>query len=436
MTVDKTTISSLETTANSLIKSKRYLEAIAVLQSLVRLDPNNWGTYYAMGICLANLKRYPESINAYDRALTLNPNYAAIWNLRGVSYFELKSYKQAANDFSQAIKIDPTLVIAQKNLQNAQKKLKKPKSIISSILVFFLFLIAAIFVLGALNHPSDQSTAPLSSITPLSTPLPTLNSGGSIVGIVTPTPTQTSIGITDPNVQIASKISQAIDWQNSIVKNFATAQVQHISQGYYNIYQVCDIWKPIHDEWTYVQDPPDFNYWTSASNSISNGLKGNCADYAVVNAAVMESIGGSTRIITACAPGGSPCHAYAEAYISNNYDDLQAITDSIAPKYNAPQIYYHSYIGSDGKTEYWLNLDWQANYPGGPFFEDDGSYEIFYPDGTHDAITNSASTIITQTESLHAKEVLSALSGASASTPSPTQTPDLALLALKNSINK
>jgi len=191
----------------------------------------------------------------------------------------------------------------------------------------------------------------------------------------------------DQDSTIANKISQAIDYLNPTVKNFANAQVQKSSSGTQsngkiNIAQVGDVWQSINNQWTYVSDPPNFDYWTPASDSINNGLKGNCADFAVLNAAVVESIGGSARVVTACAPGGSPCHAYAEE--SMDPSELQSIADYIGSRYGSKQINYHTDIDSQGNTEYWLNLDWQADYPGGPFFKDDGTFNIYYPNGYHE----------------------------------------------------
>jgi len=183
----------------------------------------------------------------------------------------------------------------------------------------------------------------------------------------------------------AVAISKAIDYLNPTVKNFANQQVQRSSSGTYNLNQICDIWESIYKQWTYVSDPPNFDYWTSASDSITNGLKGNCADYAVLNAAVTESIGGSARVVTACAPGGSPCHAYAEVLIDPSA--LQSFANYIGTRYSTTTIHYHIQTVSQGNKQYWLNLDWSANYPGGPFFQDDGSMQIYYPNGAYHTST-------------------------------------------------
>ena len=180
----------------------------------------------------------------------------------------------------------------------------------------------------------------------------------------------------------AASIVKAVDWKSSIVKNFANQQVQKSSSGEYNINQICDVWESINHQWTYISDPPTFNYFTAASDSIQNGLKGNCLDYAILNAAVIQSIGGSTRIITANDAQGNG-HAYAEVYLTQNKADIQPLANTICIRYHCNSINYHEYKNSQGNTEYWLNLDWQSNYPGGPFFRDDGTTHIFYPNGAY-----------------------------------------------------
>jgi hypothetical protein len=291
------------------------------------------------------------------------------------------------------------------------------KNILKTILIYFcagigivvLLLIISAFVAGMIaglqSHSSQQLTTnqipstptyAVSTYTPIPTLTPTISStksaytkciekyAGTSADIITlceneaglanqyvsPIPTTQYIqpvGITSSQEANRAKlIAQAIDWESQTVHNFALQQVQRSSSGTYNIAQICDVWQSIFNQWTYVSDPPTFNYFTSASDSINNGLKGNCADYAILNAAVTESIGGSARVITACAPGGSPCHAYAEVLIDPS--SLQAIANYIGTRYGAAQVHWHISTNSQGNKQYWLNLDWSANYPGGPFF--------------------------------------------------------------------
>jgi hypothetical protein len=267
---------------------------------------------------------------------------------------------------------------------------------------FFIAAVGMAFIYGFAGSGSNinQITTPqptpvvfnvLSLFTPQPTPqgipFPDITPQGISFPDITPTVQWTLPSIEEAKQEAedkkANSISQAIDYLNPTVHNFALQQVQRSSSGAYTIAQICDVWQSINRQWTYVSDPPNFDYWTSASDSINNGLKGNCADYATLNAAVIESIGGAARVVTACAPGGSPCHAYAEVYLDNTQSELQAAANEICSRYHCNTIHSHPYLDSKGNTEHWLNLDWQANYPGGPFFQDDGTIHIFYPNGYH-----------------------------------------------------
>jgi hypothetical protein len=110
-------------------------------------------------------------------------------------------------------------------------------------------------------------------------------------------------------------------------------------------------------------------------------MKGNCLDFSILNAAAIESLGGTSRVVIAYNPeeGG---HAYPELYIGDSMEDLQTVGTYIVSRYNATNLYWHTTRSPAGITQYWLNLDWQAKYPGGPFFADNGTYYASYLTGT------------------------------------------------------
>src|SRR5208337_4124902 len=189
--------------------------------------------------------------------------------------------------------------------------------------------------------PTIDSTALAIVSGDISTPQPTPTSSESNIAslvLQTTPPVSLAQAIQEKEVTEANQIAQAIDYSNPTVKNFANTQVQHSSAGNYNIAQICDVWQSINRQWTYVSDPPNFDYWTSASDSINNGLKGNCADYAILNAAVIKSIGGDSRVITACPPNGGECHAYAEVALAKTQSDLQADANYVCSRYHCEKI--------------------------------------------------------------------------------------------------
>ncbi len=164
------------------------------------------------------------------------------------------------------------------------------------------------------------------------------------------------------------------------------------SSGDRTIDQICKIYDYMKKgdgstkEWSYLSDPREGDYFQSASETLSYGEEGDpkcvgagdCDDFAILMSALLESIGGTTRIILAHnnSTGG---HAYTEIYLGNSSEQGNQVEEIIAwvkQKYITDKIYTH--IDTDTK-DVWLNLDWGAEnrsgiqlyHPGGPFFQGD-----------------------------------------------------------------
>ncbi|MDD4651256.1 MAG: transglutaminase domain-containing protein [Methanothrix sp.] len=133
--------------------------------------------------------------------------------------------------------------------------------------------------------------------------------------------------------------------------------------------------------WGYVSDPRGIDYFMFANQTLKNGDRANCAgggdcdDFAILMSALVESVGGTTRIILARSSsiGG---HAYTEVYLGNlsaQNNQVEGIINWLKEKFGTDRIYTH--IDTDTK-DVWLNLDWGADdkgnaHPGGPFFQGD-----------------------------------------------------------------
>ncbi|WP_367358242.1 transglutaminase domain-containing protein [Methanothrix sp.] len=135
--------------------------------------------------------------------------------------------------------------------------------------------------------------------------------------------------------------------------------------------------------WGYVSDPRGIDYFMFANQTLRNGERANCVgggdcdDFAILMSALVESIGGTTRIILARnnSTGG---HAYAEVYLgriddSDSGGQVEAIIDWLKEELDADKIYTH--IDTETK-DVWLNLDWGPDekgsaHPGGPFYQGD-----------------------------------------------------------------
>jgi uncharacterized protein YciU (UPF0263 family) len=151
--------------------------------------------------------------------------------------------------------------------------------------------------------------------------------------------------------------------------------------GDYTIAQVSSIFSDLKDDWHYVRDTRGIDNFNSATQSIYLGKyhgcsgAGDCDDFSILMAALIESIGGTTRVILARnnTTGG---HAYTEVYLGQLDSDNNHIDDIVKwlkDLYETDKIFAH--IETDTK-EVWLNLDWGKDvdgnaHPGGPLYPGD-----------------------------------------------------------------
>ena len=167
-----------------------------------------------------------------------------------------------------------------------------------------------------------------------------------------------------------SKILNAIDYSNPKVRNFAlmatTKNFRNIKgyQQYRVTIQSFAVFKEIKDRWNYVNDPKGQEYIAAASESLEH-FSGDCDDHAILMAACVRAVGGTPRLIHT---GG---HIYPEMLIGNK-KDLEAINYLIKEvlfkqESKGKEIHYHI----DERGQIWLNLDYTARYPGGPFMSEE-----------------------------------------------------------------
>jgi hypothetical protein len=167
-----------------------------------------------------------------------------------------------------------------------------------------------------------------------------------------------------------AKIIDAVEYDNPRVRNFAVmATTKHFKniKGYReqrNMIQCFAVFKEIRNRWNYVDDPKGRDYIASAVESLQH-FSGDCDDHAILMAAAIRSIGGTPRIIHT---GG---HLYPEMLIGNKADLETAnylIKEVLFPEESrGKEIHYHI----DERKQIWLNLDYTATYPGGPFMSEE-----------------------------------------------------------------
>jgi hypothetical protein len=163
-----------------------------------------------------------------------------------------------------------------------------------------------------------------------------------------------------------SKILSAIEYENPKVRNFAImATTKHFRNlkgygDYRTIIQCFAVFKEINSRWNYVHDPKEGDYIATASESLLY-FSGDCDDHSILMAACVRSIGGTPRLIH------TKGHIYPEILIGS-MEDLEKVNylikNELFPRESAKkQLHYHI----DERGQVWMNLDYTAKYPGGPF---------------------------------------------------------------------
>ena len=163
-----------------------------------------------------------------------------------------------------------------------------------------------------------------------------------------------------------TRVFESVDFLNPKVRNFALFSVnKHFTKTpNYSInrkfIQYFAVFKEINSRWNYVNDPKGQEYFATGSESLLY-FSGDCDDHAILMCAAIKSIGGSMRLIH------TGKHMYPELLIGKE-KDLEIVTYLISSELfksqsNNKTLYFHR----DEKGKIWLNLDYTARYPGGPF---------------------------------------------------------------------
>lgn len=167
-----------------------------------------------------------------------------------------------------------------------------------------------------------------------------------------------------------TQITKAVNYDNREVRNFAlTATTHHFrdikwEQKYRNMIQCFAVFKEIRNRWNYVNDPKGQEYIAYANESLQH-FSGDCDDHAILMVACIRAIGGTPRLIHT---GG---HIYPEMLVGQKAD-LEAAVYLIKEvlfidESKNKEIHYHI----DERGQIWLNLDYTARYPGGPFMSEE-----------------------------------------------------------------
>ncbi len=181
----------------------------------------------------------------------------------------------------------------------------------------------------------------------------------------------------------------AVDATHAVTRNTAV-RIAAEDQGPYHAEQVAKLWTHVRGRWRYVNDPRGGEYFATASETIENDYAGDCDDFAIVLIAMITAIGGDARLVMMDGPNGG--HAYAEACIRESPEEAarrlsrhyRQTWDRYLGRQRVDQIHFRS----SNECGVWLNLDWNAGVPGGPYGGETWAVSI-YPDGRTETLAPS-----------------------------------------------
>lgn len=204
------------------------------------------------------------------------------------------------------------------------------------------------------------------NITPTPTPVEPIDYAENDIVLpqyVTPTERKYSAWYSDGNMNV-EMLEEACDFNLPYTKSFAN-ELAACSAGDYasvGIEQVCEIFDYCYKKWRYVSDPAEQEYVARASESIAASLTGDCDDFAILLSSCILAIGGNVRITTAYTETSG--HAFAELDITEM--DKHYVLETINKRFGERVVNSLATKSEGGRV--WLNLDWQASYPGGRYW--------------------------------------------------------------------
>jgi len=160
-------------------------------------------------------------------------------------------------------------------------------------------------------------------------------------------------------------VKAKVQYKDSVVRNFS---VQHSLQyfdeyniKYHELARYFSLFKYINANFKYVPDTYRDEYYASPRETILNGLGGDCDDHSILMASCLMSIGATCRLVIIDG------HMYPEIYAGDkkDFDVMQQAIIQFFGDQNIDRIYYHENNG-----QYWVNLDYTAHHPGGPYLND------------------------------------------------------------------
>jgi hypothetical protein len=165
-----------------------------------------------------------------------------------------------------------------------------------------------------------------------------------------------------PLTKTVKSLQSKVDYKDSLVRNFAVKHSLDYFDEYHMKYgsmvRILSLFKYINTNFKYVSDSERDEYFASPKETILNGMGGDCDDHTLLMVSCLKAIGGHVRMVL------TEGHLYPEMLAGDkkSFERLQQAIVYLFGNEAIDNMYYHEQNG-----QYWLNLDYSAKYPGGPY---------------------------------------------------------------------
>lgn len=100
----------------TLLKAKRYNEALVEFQTAIVLNPNYEKAHYGLGLAYLHTQQYTNAINAFEQCIKGNPSYKEAHHGLGLAYFKSGDNSKATAAANAALTIDSHYLLARQLL--------------------------------------------------------------------------------------------------------------------------------------------------------------------------------------------------------------------------------------------------------------------------------------------------------------------------------
>ncbi len=165
-----------------------------------------------------------------------------------------------------------------------------------------------------------------------------------------------------PLTKTVKALQSKVQPTDSVVRNWSVKYSLESFDEYYPKYgsqvRLLSLFRHINSNFKYVSDSERDEYFATARETIGNGLGGDCDDHTILMVTCMKAIGAHCRMIL------TDGHLYPELLCGDEkqFEMMQQAVIHLFGNEAIDNMYYHEQNG-----QYWINLDYTARYPGGPY---------------------------------------------------------------------